>query len=1218
VSPDLSHGGPRVAERYELGEILGSGSMGVVYRARDRESDTEVALKTLARPSPQDLLLLKREFRFLADMLHPNLVRLYDLEVQEDRAYFTMELIVGERLLDALGPPGASDPDRIRDVFGQLALGLTALHEKDLLHRDVKPANVLLERGGRVVLLDFGLVVGGEHELSLASRGELAGTLAYMAPEQAWGHQLAESADWYAVGVMLYEVLSGRLPFAGPSLASLLDRQHREPEPPDGPASLADPALAALALDLLAYEPGARPTGVEIRARLSHRSPVVAPRPTPTRRPVFVDRDAERAELLRAFEHTRRGRSMVVQIDGPAGIGKSSLVDHVLLGLERDRDALVLRSRCHPQAKVRFAALDGCVDELSRFLVQLGDGEREALRPSGVPALCRMFPVLARVPFARLEAEPDPGDADPALTRRIGFAALRELLERTATRHPLVLWMDDLQWGDADSALFLDELARAENAPPLLLIRSYRTEDREDRSSLAGPVASDAPANAHFELGPLEIPDLEALIEARLAEAPHDGDRVTALAVQAAGSPLFATQLAAFAHRSESSDAVQLRDVLLARLRELSPSTLDLLGWVAVSGRPIGTQVVLALSPDGRRGMPGIYELCRSGWLRPIPADDEVDVLHGRFRDVMLGHLGDTDVRRRHRDIGIALVATRSPDPSTVYEHFRAAGDPAASEWVVRAAEDAASRLAFDRAAELYGEAFELRGRAAADWPLLEQRASALAAAGRSALAAGVFATAAAAADRVSDEPLDGVMLRGRSAEQHLYAGELEPGTALLREVLSQLGVEQARTARASQLRALAGRARFLLTDLVGGVERARRRARQPDPRALRRLDVLHGASRGLYMLDSSVADAIAARQLLDTIHVGEPSRLVRVLGLEAAFEANVGGAWLRRHAMGLLDRVDALARETGQPFDRAWALISRSNVAWFNGAWRECVERGREAVEWMLAHCVGIQWERTSNDLFTLSALAQMGELAELRKRIPAMIGDARQRGDAYAVMACRTGDAAFVALADDDVERAQAEIAEAGRPYAGGDFTSVDYYHLYPWIQLQIYRGADAAHTDLERAWPALERAGFHRLDCIGNGMRHLRGRAALAAAMRATGERREALVRLADTAARRMARSSLPQSPGLAAALRAGVAALRGDTDARVAALEQSLRVLDAAEMALYAGAARRQLGRLVGGDRGRALLAEADARFAREGVRRPDAFEVLLLPGDPALA
>jgi len=269
--------------------------------------------------------------------------------------------------------------------------------------------------------------------------------------------------------------------------------------------------------------------------------------------------------------------------------------------------------------------------------------------------------------------------------------------------------------------------------------------------------------------------------------------------------------------------------------------------------------------------------------------------------------------------------------------------------------------------------------------------------------------------------------------------------------------------------------------------------------------------------------------------------------------------------------------------------------------------------VEWMHSYCIGIQWERTSNDLFVMSALAQMGRLEELRRRVPELLEGARARGDAFALMACRTGDAAFVALADDASERALEEVAEAGRPYEDGDFNSIHYYHLYPWVQVQLYRAdPEAGWALLSRAWPALERAGFLRLDCIGNGMRHLRARNALALAARKAGRDREALLKIAAEDARKIARSSLPHTPGQAAGVRAGLAGLRGEEDARRQALEEAVAHLDAAGMSLYAAAARVQLATMLGGAAGTELQAEADAAFTREVVRDPAAFSEILVP------
>ncbi|HEX4456341.1 MAG TPA: serine/threonine-protein kinase, partial [Polyangia bacterium] len=202
--------------RFVLKRRLGEGGMGVVWEALDRERLTPVALKTLRNLAPETLLRFKHEFRALQDLAHPNLVSLGELIEEDGQWFFTMELVRGESLLSWVRPPSLPsdkfDEARLRAAFAQLATGLAALHARGLVHRDVKPSNVLVAEDGRVVVLDFGVVAEvSAHE----EGGGVVGTAAYMAPEQAAGGPLGAAADWYAFGAVLHQALTGVLPFSG-------------------------------------------------------------------------------------------------------------------------------------------------------------------------------------------------------------------------------------------------------------------------------------------------------------------------------------------------------------------------------------------------------------------------------------------------------------------------------------------------------------------------------------------------------------------------------------------------------------------------------------------------------------------------------------------------------------------------------------------------------------------------------------------------------------------------------------------------------------------------------------------------------------------------------------------------------------------------------------------------------------------------------------------
>jgi serine/threonine protein kinase len=210
------------AGRFVVRGTLGAGGAGVVYRAFDRQLQREVALKVLRQASGRDLYRFKREFRALADIVHPNLVALHELHAAGGDWYFTMELVEGVSFIDwvrpargmTIGPQRtrqdivASPPNdaRLRGALVQLVDALIALHRAGKLHRDLKPSNVLVTAQGRVALLDFGLVTG----MAEGDPERLAvGTPVYMSPEQAADQPLDEASDWYSVGCMLHEALTG-------------------------------------------------------------------------------------------------------------------------------------------------------------------------------------------------------------------------------------------------------------------------------------------------------------------------------------------------------------------------------------------------------------------------------------------------------------------------------------------------------------------------------------------------------------------------------------------------------------------------------------------------------------------------------------------------------------------------------------------------------------------------------------------------------------------------------------------------------------------------------------------------------------------------------------------------------------------------------------------------------------------------------------------------
>ena len=288
-------------ERFHIQRVLGEGAHGVVYAALDMETRLSVALKTLRTISPETLFEFKKEFRSIQGLSHPNLVELFDFGSAHGTWFFTMQLVDGvgfleyvrpngERLSPAqtterlpqvqnLSAPGQLDDVPTRTINGTLDLsrlrsgllqvtqGLTALHASGRVHRDLKPNNMLVTASGRLVILDFGLAAEIQ-EGRPSQQAQRSGTVAYMSPEQVASRPIGAASDWYSLGVVLFEAMTGQLPFFGPAMTVLFDKQSR----PAPDARTIDPELPTdlceLARALLEIDPAARPEGDELLRRL--------------------------------------------------------------------------------------------------------------------------------------------------------------------------------------------------------------------------------------------------------------------------------------------------------------------------------------------------------------------------------------------------------------------------------------------------------------------------------------------------------------------------------------------------------------------------------------------------------------------------------------------------------------------------------------------------------------------------------------------------------------------------------------------------------------------------------------------------------------------------------------------------------------------------------------------------------------------------------------
>lgn len=543
---------------YRLLDQLGQGGMGVVYEAEPLAGGARVALKTLQSGTAATLARFKAEFRVLTDLAHPNLVQLGELDTTSDQPFFTMEIIRGvpfdQYVSSSLETAAAIvalsySEDRLRSALLQLAKGLHALHEVGLVHRDIKPSNVMATSEGRVVILDMGLAVAKDDFGSQTGAGELAGTPYYMAPEQLRGEPITPACDWHAVGVMLYEVLTGEKIFHSRQFSGLLREKMALGEAsPRGVLPAVAKDLSDLCQELLSPDPADRPGSGEVLLRLDG-STKAAPDAA-----VWVGREEELERLRNAWRETRRGLSQIVLVSGLSGIGKTALVDHFLADLRRTEPVVVLRGRCYENEAVPYRGIDSIVDALANHLQRLPKSEVERVLPLELNVLCQVFPVLKGVVAIAQQVSQLKGQAGDArdLGQR-GIAALRELLNRLARFEAVVIFIDDLQQGDEDTATVFREIFRRDQAPPLLCLATFRSEDSETSSCLRKirwqylSAAEQALLANQLEISVNSLDPKEAfrLASSLLsAEAIDVTDNAKRIAAESGGDPLFIRMLA--------------------------------------------------------------------------------------------------------------------------------------------------------------------------------------------------------------------------------------------------------------------------------------------------------------------------------------------------------------------------------------------------------------------------------------------------------------------------------------------------------------------------------------------------------------------------------------------------------------------------------------------------------------------------------------------------
>jgi tetratricopeptide (TPR) repeat protein/tRNA A-37 threonylcarbamoyl transferase component Bud32 len=1198
--------------RFEVRGTLGSGGAGVVYRAFDRQLGREVALKMLRQASGRDLYRFKREFRALADIVHPNLVALHELHAAGGDWYFTMELVEGVSFIDwvrpgrAFGPQrprgdihtGALDENRLRDALIQLVDALLALHRAGKLHRDLKPSNVLVTPHGRLVLLDFGLITG----VAEGDPERLAvGTPVYMSPEQASDQPLGEPSDWYSVGAMLYEAITGRRPFEGDSEQVMTRKQIETPPHPVQLASRVPPELAKLCMALLHPRPAARPAGIEILDLLG-ATPSATTRAIARSYPpaMFVGRDPELAELQRALLDARKG-GVAVLVRGGSGIGKTTLVRRFLRGL--GEAVYVVEGRCFEREAVPFKMLDGVVDALTGAVLTLPETYVDALVPPELGSLVRMFPVLLRVPrFAEL-APGSPPPASPRELRPRGFRALKSLIARLARYRPVVIFVDDAHWGDADSAVFLSELIH-DAEPGVLVVVAHRPEDYLGVvAQLRRPPGGNARRGEVRELEVAALSDDQAA--ALVAQLAEDDRRASAAVAAAGGNPLVLSELA---RAPLLEPATRIDDLVRVRASRLSPEAQAMLAVSSVAGRPLPVEIA-AHAAGVVAGHDAATQLSieRLATLRQVGDQAILHPAHDHVRTAVLAGLPAEAHASWHEALARAFEAVQGEGPldsQAVVDHWLAAGHPAnAAHHAIAAAARAEEAFAFRRAAELYQIALA-HGPwdAAGQRDLLRRKAHALVCAGQLDEAAEVYAHAAQLLPDAEASDLERLRI-----EVLLRRGRLGEALPAAEKLLAQLGIRIPLATRTSRMRLAT---QWLQTKLRG-LDFVERSAAELPAAKLLVIDVLYSIASGLAFADPALGRVAQAELLRAALEAGEPVRVCLALAQEVCYAAAAGSRnRVAVEAVGA--RLSGLAMRLGDPELVGFADAALGIAGHMSGRWRDARGHLEAGLATLRDHGAGVRWVIDVGDAFWLATLFYLGEWREMSRLTQLLLRDASDRADVVAQQGLRTGrcNLAWLLSHRPGEAREQLGIAERALEAAGSGFLWQHAQVVTAAVEIELYAGdAPAASRRLAEAWGDLERIGCLRLQLPRVELAMLRARTQLATLGETPSEDRLRPIRaIADE----LVREGADWATALAHLVRAAAHAFRRDqASARVELLAAEELLVDSGMMG-FLQIARMRRGVLEGGAGGIARAEAARDVMADLGAVEPERVAMHLVP------
>jgi hypothetical protein len=1100
--------------------------------------------------------------------------------------------------------------DRLRAALVQLTRGVLALHRSGVVHRDLKPSNVVVTSSGRLIVLDFGIARG--IGLGSADVTELVGTPEFMAPEQALLGLPDPASDWYSVGVMLFDALVGRPPLAGSAEHVLEAKLTMDAPRPSALVNGVPQELDDLCAALLDRDPQRRPSGSDI-IRVLGGQESLRPAIIDTRSHAaaeLVGRDRHLARLRDGFARVSEGHIAGARVTGAPGMGKSRLLARFADELTSNGDAVVLSTRVLEEETIPYKALDGVVDGLCRHLMALETRGHAVPTSESTEALARLFPILKRVRTIA-ESRDAPRD-DPMRVRQLAIEGFRELLRFAAGGLPLVLSIDDAQWGDADSVSLLVELIRPPCTTKIFLLLGHRDVAAEG-DHFVEELLKRWPADVSLidiPLEPLTLAEVRALFLAELGSQDEAANAAAdAISEEVAGNPLLVMELATSARLEASrtqgtptrSAPASFDRLVQERLADVHADVRRVLELVAVSGRPIRTETLGAAALMSDSLEPSIAILGQRRLLRVARArgHEVLETCHDRIRESVLARLSPADIRAHHTSLARAIVQASALEADALVRHWSGAGvAERTSESAVQAAELAAQKLAFKRSEAFYRLALENLAPDSADAKLVRRRlAEVLEWDGRGLDAAQVYREAVAHASGIERSELESA-----AAMQLLCTGQVAEGVALLRRSLQSLDLRVPSSTGSALFWLAVYRARLSIVvprqaarvapSVVGSLARAR-------------VEALYNAAFGMVFIDPLLGESMQSQHILTALKEGDRLQQARALALEASHCAREPGPKAAARAASLFEAAEALAQSSGDAGCAAFVRACRGVSEFLRGRFLDAQRLLEGVYQDVPQHRAG--WH-TNAWIYEMFSLVNMGSFEEVAKKLPSLLRGAEHRSDRFTATSLRVAAQTPLLLAQDQPEEAAEQLRAAMSGWQSPRFLLQHWRHLYFSCEVDLYRDrADVALARLREAEPKFARSGLRRVQYIRGMSRFLLIRAIIAAGI----ARRKLDGAEVDRNIAELEAEGTDWTSTLAAMARGARALATTDGARAVDELTLAAELAERAQMLAHAGASRLQLARALG-DAGKDQQRSAEQNLQALGVRNALKYAMALVP------